>query len=694
MGSQQGDRHPKARDLPTGPGLGVRGLARCSAGFPYWSLSPSSWGGLLDGVLALRIEAIRLDVPWERHERAPGVFDWGNWRPELALERLLSLARARGLLVWVRPGPWIGPPFPNGGIPSRVLQAEEVRAIGPSGRDLRFPSPTSSRLADEVRHWLRAVVERVAPHAYPLGPVVGLLVGETVPAPAPWPGGGLDYSPQAKGFLTRYLSVKYGEAGPPFAPVEGSSTPAPLTREIERVEAGEVARRLTVGWAAEIRSEVHPGLPLVAEIADHPQGSGGDPVASRSLCDGITLIPPRDGALDYTGLRLLGLRAAGLAPGTGVGAIAATRSTEGGGAALDLATSTAVLAMSGVRALDLRSVVNVREEAGFDAPLEPTGELSETGLRLQELLRLLDAIDHSNLERRADCMLLSNRENGRLREGRSACGSLPPGLGSARALGLLRVVPGPGDGLDLPELDHDIVFDALFDGLRRAGISFVVSEASLSEEALEAARVIFLVSFQRMSRPLAQRLFEWVDRGGTLVVGPRVPEWDWAGGSLGLRLPVQLKDRFGSVRLRNLVLEEAEVFAGGEPVIETEDGVLAVAMPFGGGRIVRFGFRFPFDAVERDAEAVAWIVTRLAHAAEIGARYPTSDPCVETELHESPVRRFLFLANPLPVDRSISVALAPGEALREVRGRAEHVRAGEQFVVPSATVLVRELVRL
>jgi hypothetical protein len=367
---------------------------------------------------------------------------------------------------------------------------------------------------------------------------------------------------------------------------------------------------------------------------------------------------------------------------------------ESGNHVLDPATSAGVLAMSGVRALDLRSAVGASEDERFDSPLRPSGELSATGLRLSELLRLLDAIDHSSLERRTDCVLLSNRENGRLREARSACGALPQGLGPARALELLRVVPGPGDGVDRPELDHDIVFDALFHGLRRAGISFTVSETSLSEQALEAARVVFLVSFQRMSRPLVQRLFEWVSRGGTLVVGPRIPEWDWAGGPLGLPLPNYVKDRFGSIRLRDLVVEEAEVFAAGEPVIETENGVLAAALPFGRGRVVRFGFRFTFDAVERDPEAVAWIVTRLADAAGIQACYPASDALVETELHESPVRRFLFLANPTPVDRSITVALDPGEALREVRGRAEHVRAGDRFVVSSASVAVRELVRL
>jgi hypothetical protein len=273
-------------------------------------------------------------------------------------------------------------------------------------------------------------------------------------------------------------------------------------------------------------------------------------------------------------------------------------------------------------------------------------------------------------------------------------GSLPAGLAPERAARLLRVVPGPKEGSDRPEIDHDVVFDAVFDGLRLAGIKLGVADTSISRDLLEASRVVWLVSFERMSRSLAQRLFEWTSRGGTLVLGPRVPDWEWTGSPLGLRVPIQVQKQLPSLRLRGLVLEDVEVFANGDPVIEGDVGPIATSALLGRGRLVRFGFRFPFDAVSHDPDTVAWIVKRLGEAAGLSPRYTTSDPAVETELHESPVRSFLFLANPTSSDRPVTVQLGPREGLREIRGHAQHLRTGQLLTVPAGSVLLRELVQL
>jgi hypothetical protein len=551
------------------------------------------------------------------------------------------------------------------------------------GREVAFPNPLSTRLAREARWWLEELTDRVKAYRYPEGPIVGWIVGDTGPAPAPWVGGALDYSPEGKSFLRRYQRVKY--AGSSFLPAHGD------VQKLDRVEAGEVVRRLAVGWAMEIcGGSDSRHTPVIAEVTDQPPGSGGDPTATRTQADGVTLAFAPHSILDYSELRMMGLRAGSLPSPAGVSQLAGSRPLETGSGELDLATAAGVLSMSGVRALDFRSLVSAPLERPRDAPLGPRGELEETGHRLRDLLRLLEAIDHPNLERRVDCVLIANREIARLRESRAGLSSWPPGLASPRALRLLRVDAGPAGG----PLEHDPVFDALFDGLRAAGIAFGVAEPSISDESLDSVQVLFLVSFDRMSRPLAQRIFDWVARGGTLVLGPRLPEQDWAGGRLALPPLLQSKEHPGPLRVGALELSDVEIFASGEPIIETPEGAVAAATPMGAGRLVRFGFCLPFDAGARDAENLTALVTRLCHGAGVLPCYPTSDPRVETELHEGAVRRFLFLANPTPDERPITVETGEGEALREVRGRAEHVRPGQQFVVPARSVIVREIVRL
>jgi hypothetical protein len=247
---------------------------------------------------------------------------------------------------------------------------------------------------------------------------------------------------------------------------------------------------------------------------------------------------------------------------------------------------------------------------------------------------------------------------------------------------------------DHPELLLDIVFDGLFDGLRRAGIAFSLADTSVPEQRLANWRVALLVSFECLSRPLMERLFDWVSRGRTLVVGPRLPRWDWAGAPLGLPLPEIVKGRVPSVQCGSLRLEDVDLMSGAEPVLESEAGVLAAAFPFGKGSVIAFGFRLPWQGPGFKPDGLAEIVCSLLAPAKVGPCYPASDPVVETELYEGGERRFLFIANPDRTTRNVTIQTDPREALREVRGGGRHIRAGERLVVPPASVLLREVVTL
>ncbi len=160
-----------------------------SAGFPYWELAPACWERALDSVLELRLRILRVDVPWVLHEYAPDSYDWGERRAELDLGRLLRLAHARGLFVIVRPGPWLGRSFPEGGgLPVRVLALSEVRAFDASGVRWPVPGVASERLLSESQTWLDALSAYLTPYLYPDGPVVARISGSLGPVPSAWGG--------------------------------------------------------------------------------------------------------------------------------------------------------------------------------------------------------------------------------------------------------------------------------------------------------------------------------------------------------------------------------------------------------------------------------------------------------------------------------------------------------------------------
>jgi hypothetical protein len=450
-----------------------------------------------------------------------------------------------------------------------------------------------------------------------------------------------------------------------------------------------VARRLAVEWTRQIVGDARAGPPfLFAEVKDHPSGCGGDVEATRRIADEVQLAFPTDGFLDYAELRLLGLRAATLSGSVVVSQVPPERPLDTPPDELDLATATMVLAMSGVRALDLGSLTPLGDEGFGNTPVDCNARITPVGQRVGDSFWLLDAIDHPHLNRRAGCLLLFDRELARLREARAACASLPAGLGSLRSLRALRVQAGAAR----QELQHDFLFDGLFDGLRRASIPFGVADTSIPNEKLADVGVILVPSFGCMTRALVQRLFEWAADGGTLIIGPVLPERDWSGAPLSLPVRPQVKEHRKSFRLGGLLLPETDLYVAAEPVIETPDGVLAAGASLGRGRLICFGFTLPFGALQHDPETLGWILRELVGTAGLAPCYAASDPEIETELHEGPVRRFLFIANPTGKARDVTIDLGSRESLREVRGRGEYVRAGQKLIVEARAVIVREIV--
>ena len=664
------------------------------AGFPYWELASGRWRTALDSALELGVRVLRVDVPWSLHEPARGAFEWGARHPQLDLARLLELIDERGQLALIRPGPWL-PGAPDGGLPHWVASLPEVCAHDGAGAELPLPSAASELFWELAGGWLGHVHERVAEYAAPAGPVAGWIATAIGPLPAPWGGGALDWSTDALAFCSRFASVKYPRARAPVGrpPAAGPRREDELEHSTTWVEAGEAVQRTALTRVLEAQS----GLPRFAEAVDSPAGSGPDP-RGASPADGVFLRLDPAGARDFAALRRLGMRAGGLPPLAGVSGVP-TGEPLLARSDLPPVTAAAVLWMSGARALDLDSLWPRAGErsllrATVGEPLSVDGALREQDAAdWRELLRQLDAIGHTELARRTDCLLLENRELARLREACARTGALDPRLGPPGVLEALRVVPRDLGTRDRPELDGDIAFTGLLEGLRSADFATGLADTSISEAALEGERVVLLVSFERMSRPLAGRLLAWVRAGGTLVLGPRLPALDWSGEDLRLGLPFEVKERVPALRLGGLELEEVDLLAGAEPLLWCDAGVLAASAPLGAGRLVHFGFRLPWRAAERDPAELAHVLESLLTPFGVTPRYPASERRVETELWESDVRRFLFLANPGP-PCSVTVRGAPREALREVRGRGEYVRAGESLPLPARSVSVREVVPL
>ncbi len=130
--------------------------------FHYWRTPPEAWGEVFDSIVGLRFNTVSTYVPWDFHEVAPGRFDF-NGRRSAARDLIgwLKLAKARGLQVILRPGPFIYAEWNHKGPPARI--AKHARLSKP--------------FLNASRHWIMAVSKAVAPYMASCGgPIVAVQV--------------------------------------------------------------------------------------------------------------------------------------------------------------------------------------------------------------------------------------------------------------------------------------------------------------------------------------------------------------------------------------------------------------------------------------------------------------------------------------------------------------------------------------
>jgi beta-galactosidase len=134
-----------------------------SGAIHYQRVHPELWGDRLARLRALGLNAIETYVPWNLHERLPGVYDFEGFAD---LERFVALAGETGFDVILRPGPYICAEWDFGGLPAWLLAEGEMQ--------LRCSDPNYLAAVDR---WFDVLIPRVLPLlATKGGPIVAVQV--------------------------------------------------------------------------------------------------------------------------------------------------------------------------------------------------------------------------------------------------------------------------------------------------------------------------------------------------------------------------------------------------------------------------------------------------------------------------------------------------------------------------------------
>ncbi|KTF94703.1 hypothetical protein cypCar_00002080 [Cyprinus carpio] len=122
-----------------------------SGSIHYSRIPREYWKDRLLKMYMTGLNAIQVYVPWNFHETLQGVFNFAGDRD---LEYFLNLANQTGLLVILRPGPYICAEWEMGGLPAWLLQKPNIILRSADTEYLKATSVWFGVLLTKMRPWL------------------------------------------------------------------------------------------------------------------------------------------------------------------------------------------------------------------------------------------------------------------------------------------------------------------------------------------------------------------------------------------------------------------------------------------------------------------------------------------------------------------------------------------------------------
>ncbi|XP_008326979.1 beta-galactosidase-1-like protein [Cynoglossus semilaevis] len=122
-----------------------------SGSIHYSRIPPQYWKDRLTKMFMAGLNAIQVYVPWNYHETIPGIQKFTGDRD---LEHFLDLANQTGLLVILRPGPYICAEWEMGGLPAWLLQKSTMILRSSDQEYLQAVDKWFYVLLPKIKRWL------------------------------------------------------------------------------------------------------------------------------------------------------------------------------------------------------------------------------------------------------------------------------------------------------------------------------------------------------------------------------------------------------------------------------------------------------------------------------------------------------------------------------------------------------------
>jgi len=657
----------------------------------YWRLERRSWADLLDKVAAMGFEMIETYVPWSVHEISRGHFDFGKQDKNKDLDAFLSLCEERGMWAMLRPGPHINSELTYFGYPKRVLFDPGCQAVSAQGSPVILPAPFKSfpvpgyaaeKFYREAGIWFDNVCPIIKKHLYPEGTVVAVQADNENSFFFRTNAYDLDYSEDSIKLYRRFLQSLYkniDELNRTYRTDYSSFGKVEPPRRFEATDKTDLPRHMD--WAAYKEYYLIHGLKRIKDMLAE-RGVRGIPVTHNyptpqlispfNIADtereieiqGFDMYPSRR---DYGGLKYgcLAARAQSrlsFIPEFGSGGWLWNPPLTGE----DQEFATKVIFMHGIRAVSYYMLVE--RERWYGSPIARDGRIRRRRYdfytRMNQVLKRMNYLD---LDPEVDILLTRPRSYQRLE---SASTLLEPMTTLVfRALGAGPDFDCSEDafGFEKPiQIEADRWFRRWYRMLELVKLPFEVGDTSMSAESMKKYPVQIVPSFEFMAEWEQVRLLDYAKSGGTLVMGPKVPELD--------------EKMNGSSSIREYVTGEAGSLEGldGAEIYKVEKGAIVLV-----------------PRISTDKEDRKGAVKALAAYAGLRNRFTVDDEGLEIRFHErSGTGGVLFVANPTGETRSGKIGFKGKRKFEDLwSGEVMEAQGGLRLEVPAFTVRMLEVSR-
>ncbi|MEW6201402.1 MAG: beta-galactosidase [bacterium] len=656
----------------------------------YWRVAPQAWGRALERVVDMGFKFICTYIPWSVHETARGNYDFGSRSHANDIARFLSLCRKKGLFVLVRPGPHINAEITYFGYPKRIFALQEILSRNPDGAPVIIPAPprmfpapgyASERFYEEVALYFDALCPILKEHLYPDGPIVGVQADNELSFFFRIQPYDHDYSVASIRLYRQFLQHKYEDVSelnktynrkyssfsditPPreFAPESVRDLPFQLDwleyKEyyliygINRIAHMLRSRAITGVFYFHNYPTNYPVTPYnVKETEKYIDVQGLDLYCSRRQYHHI-----KEAALFLSATSRLPFFpefASGIFPWWQPLFLE------------DQKLTTPAIFMNGAKAVNFYMIVE--RERWYGSPVTRRGRIREKYFTFyKDFLRFLHESDFHEYKMVCEAALLSPREYERLQLAASlitplpyeAAGMPPHWFSHPRAISGLR---------DRVQTSYQRQRRAFIFGFSQTGIPLSLTDSGIDETALEQYRMVITPSFEFMNLALQKKLIIYALKGGTLVVGPRIPVYDEFFRE-NSKLSSYMYHPVGTVpeiNYNGILLEDADMFDA-KPFLEVDGKAIAYVRAMEKGKLIHFGFIFPEYSGIEQSPVLASIMKKLCAACGLKRPYLPDDPLIETRLHIRGNEKILFIANPTKNELSPAITTTDGETFVDV----------------------------